>query len=132
MARHFRRLLEAIVASPETRVSDLPLLGQEELDQLLVTWNGTHSDYPRNHCLHQAFEAQVAKTPDSIAVTFDDQSLTYRELNERSNRLAHYLRKRGAEPKKLVGIFVERSLEMRRAQPMFRWTQRIRLSVCAS
>jgi len=112
MARHFRRLLEAIVASPETRVSDLPLLGQEELDQLLVTWNGTHSDYPRNQCLHQAFEAQVAKTPDSIAVTFDDQSLTYRELNERSNRLAHYLRKRGAEPKKLVGIFVERSLEM--------------------
>jgi amino acid adenylation domain-containing protein len=79
---------------------------------LLVEWNQTEADYPRDKCVHQLFEAQAERTPDAIAVVFEDQQLTYRELNERSNQLAHHLRKLGIGPDVLVGLCVERSLEM--------------------
>jgi len=112
MARHFQTLLAAIASNPDRHLSELPVLDQQELDQLVIKWNDTGRDYPRNRCLHQAFEVQAAKSPNAVAVAFDDQSLTYRELNERSNRLAHYLRQRGAKPKTLIGVYVDRSLEM--------------------
>ena len=108
----FPDLLEGIVADPEQRLSDLPLLTAAERQQLLVEWNATQADYPRMPCIHQLFEAQVERTPDAVAVVFEDQQLTYRELNPRANQLAHHLRALGVGPEVLVGICMERSLEM--------------------
>jgi amino acid adenylation domain-containing protein len=109
---HFQVLLEGIVTNPEQRLSTLPLLPEKEQHQLLIEWNNTENDYPQNQCLHQLFEAQVEKSPDAVAVVFEDQQLTYRELNTKANQLAHYLQKLGVKPEVLVGICVERSLEM--------------------
>ncbi|MFP4411180.1 non-ribosomal peptide synthetase [Coleofasciculus sp.] len=112
MLGHFQMLLEGIVAHPEQRLSDLPLLTPAERQTLLVAWNDTRQDYPKDTCIHQLFEAQVEQTPDAVAAVFEDQQLTYRDLNCRANQLAHYLEKLGVGPEVLVGICVERSLEM--------------------
>ena len=111
MAGHYLRLLEEIVADPSRRISDLPILTEAEKHQLLE-WNETAEDYPRNQCVHQLFEDQVERTPEAVAVVFEDRQLTYRELNSRANRLAHYLKKLGVGPEVLVGICMERSLGM--------------------
>ena len=110
MAGHYQRMLEGIVANPDQRLSELPLLTEAERHKLLVEWNNTGTDYPRDKCIHELFEEQVEKTPDAIAVVFEDQQLTYRELNDKANQLAHYLRKQGVGPEVLVGICVERSI----------------------
>jgi amino acid adenylation domain-containing protein len=112
MLGHLKTLLEGMVANPEQRLMDLPLLTAAERHQLLVEWNNTQADYPHDACIHQLFEAQVERTPDAIAVVFQDKQLTYRELNTRANQLAHYLRSLGVKPDTLVAISVERSLEM--------------------
>ena len=112
MSGHYRTLLEAIVVNPDQRISDLPMLTVAEKHQVLVEWNDTEKDYPRERCLHELFEEQVERSPDAAAVIFEDQQLTYRELNARANQLAHYLRKRGVGPEVRVGICLERSLEM--------------------
>ena len=112
MLGHFQTLLEGIVAEPEQRLSNLPLLSQPERHQLLVEWNDTQADYPQDKCIHQLFEAQAEGTPDAVAVEFESQQLTYRELNSRANQLAHYLRSLGVGPDVLVGLCVERSLDM--------------------
>ena len=112
MAGHYQMMLEGIAANPDQRLSELPLLTEAEQHQLLVEWNNTSADYPRDKCIHELFEEQVEKTPDAVAVVFEDQQLTYRELNTKANQLAHYLRKQGVRPEVLVGICVERSLEM--------------------
>ena len=112
MLGHFQILLEGIVANPDARLWELPLLTQAERHQLLVEWNNTHADYPKDSCIHELFEAQVERTPDAVAVVFEDQQLTYRQLNRRANQLAHYLRSLGVGPEVLVGILMERSLEM--------------------
>ena len=105
-------MLEGIVTNPEVSVAELPILTSTEKHQLLVEWNDTQADYPRDKCIHQLFEEQAAKTPDAIAVVFGEEQLTYQELNNRANQLAHYLQKLGVRPEVLVGICVERSLEM--------------------
>ncbi|WP_442947635.1 amino acid adenylation domain-containing protein [Nostoc sp.] len=116
MTGHFVTLLEAIVANPQERISQLPLLTEIEQQQLLVDWNNTWVDYPEDKCIHQLFEQQVQRTPDALAVVFevvfDNQQLTYHQLNCRANQLAHYLRSLGVKPDVLVGICVERSLDM--------------------
>jgi non-ribosomal peptide synthetase component F len=112
MAGHWRVLLEAIVADPERRVSQLPLLTAAEREQLLVTWNATAADYPRERCLHELFEAQVQRTPQALALVFQDEQLSYAELNARANRLAHYLRSLGVGADTPVAIAVERSPEL--------------------
>ena len=112
MLGHFRTLLEGIVANPEQRISELPLLAELERDKLLVEWNDTETDYLKDKCIHELFETQVEKTPDAIAVVFEDQQFTYRELNTRANQLAHHLRKRGVRPESLIAVCMERSLEM--------------------
>ncbi|MCC5666990.1 amino acid adenylation domain-containing protein [Nostoc sp. CHAB 5784] len=112
MARHFQTLLEGIVANPQQRVSQLPLLEERERHQLLVEWNNTTKEYPFDKCIHQLFEEQVERSPDTIAVVFEDKQLTYREMNQRANCLAHHLKTLGVGPEVLVGICVERSLEM--------------------
>ena len=109
---HFQTLLEAIVANPNESIATLPLLTKAERHQLLVKWNDTQRDYPQDKCIHQLFEEQVERSPDSIAVVFQDRQITYRELNERANQLAHYLQSLGVKPETLVGICIERSLEM--------------------
>ncbi|MCC5669418.1 amino acid adenylation domain-containing protein [Nostoc sp. CHAB 5784] len=112
MLGHFQILLESIVVNPKQRISDLPLLTEGERQQLLIDWNDTKKTYPNTKCFHQLFEAQVQKSPDAIALVFGNQKLSYKELNIRSNQLAHYLKKRGVETETLVGICVERSSEM--------------------
>jgi amino acid adenylation domain-containing protein len=112
IAGHFQTLLAAIVANPQQRVSELPLLTAAQRHQLLVEWNDTQTEYCQNQCIHQLFEAQVQRTPEAVAVVFDMQQLTYRELNARANQLAHHLQVLGVEPEVLVGICVERSIEM--------------------
>jgi len=111
-SEHFLSLLEGIVANPIQAISELPLLTEAERQQLLIEWNNTFAEYPQDKCIHQLFEAQVDRSPDAVAVVFEDKQLTYRELNAKSNQLAHYLQKLGVKPEVLVGIYVERSLEM--------------------
>jgi amino acid adenylation domain-containing protein len=112
MAGHWQTLLEAAVALPTEHLTTLPILTERERHQLLVEWNATQAAYPQDTPLHQLIEEQVECTPDAIAVSFGDRRLTYRELNQQANQLAHYLREKGVGPDVLVGIFVERSLEM--------------------
>ena len=112
MGEHFQVLLEAIVANPEIRVGELSLLTPWERHQLLVEWNDTQAEYPKNKCIHKLFEEQVKRTPDAVAVVFEEEQLTYRELNSRSNQVAHYLQSLGVGSEVVVGICVERSLEM--------------------
>ena len=111
MIGHFQTLLEGIVADPDKRLWELPLLTVAQQQQLVVL-NNTKADYPLEACIHHLFEAQVERTPDAVAVVFENEQLTYRELNRRANQLAHHLQKLGVEPEMLVGICVERSLEM--------------------
>jgi len=112
MMGHMQALLTGMAADPQRRIATLPLLTEEEREQILVEWNATAAEFPRDQCIHHLVEAQVAERPDAIAVTFEDQALTYAELNRRANQLAHYLQKLGVGPEVLVGISTERSLEM--------------------
>ena len=110
MAEHFQTLLAAIVSDPHQSISTLPMLTSTEQHQLLRALNQTEVEYPKIESIPQLFLAQVERTPDAIAVIFENQQLTYRELNEYSNQLAEYLRQLGVKPEVLVGICVERSL----------------------
>ncbi len=112
MMEHFRILLESAADDPRIRISRMPLLSEAERQQVLEEWNRTRITDPGVECLHQFFEEQVKRTPDAVAVKCDGKSLTYRDLNERANCLAHYLRKMKVGPEVLVGICTERSLEM--------------------
>jgi aspartate racemase len=109
---HYQNLLEGIVADPERRISLQPLLSEAELHRQLVNWNNVATDYPRNSSIQQLFEEQAENTPHSVAVAFEDQTLTYAQLNARANQVAHYLRAQGVAAETLVGISIERSLEM--------------------
>ncbi len=110
MLGHLQTLLEGIAANPEQRLSSLPLLTAPEKQQLLE-WNNTHTGYLPNQCPDELFEKQVEQTPDAIAAVFENQQLTYRQLNARANQIAHYLQKLGAEREVLVGVCADRSLE---------------------
>ena len=112
MLGHFQTLLEGIVSSPEKQISQLPLLTPSEQQQLIGEWNDTSVDYPVDKCIHQLFENQVERTPDTVAVVFENQQLTYWELNCRANQVAHHLKSLGVGADVLVGLCVERSLEM--------------------
>ncbi|MEQ8464527.1 amino acid adenylation domain-containing protein [Coleofasciculus sp. E1-EBD-02] len=111
MTGHFQTLLAGIVANPEESVGTLPLLTERERHQLLVEWNDTRTPYP-DTCIHQLFEEQVERTPNAVAVVYEDESLTYQELNKRANQLANYLQSLGVTTETLVGICVERSPQM--------------------
>jgi amino acid adenylation domain-containing protein len=112
MLGQFRNLLEAIAADPEQSIDALPLLASEERHQITVEWNQTQRDYPKDKTIQQLFEAEVERCPDSVALMFEEQRLTYRELNRRANQVAYYLRKLGVEPESLIGLCLERSVEM--------------------
>ncbi len=112
MLHHFQVLLHGIVANPDRRLSELPLLIDAERQRLVVEWNDTKTDYPRARSIQELFEAQVERTPDAIAVVFERERLTYHELNRRANQLAHRLQQSGVKPGILVGICVERDLAL--------------------
>jgi amino acid adenylation domain-containing protein len=112
LAAHFQSLLAGIVRAPEQRLSLLPLLTEAERSVVLTEWSGETREFARDRCVHELFAEQAARTPDAVAVVYEDQQLTYRELNDRANQLAHYLQTLGVGPDSLVGICVERSIEM--------------------
>jgi amino acid adenylation domain-containing protein len=110
--KHYVEVLRTVVSLPERRVAELSLLDQAEWDQIVLEWNDTDSKYPDQACVHQLIEGQVQLTPDAMAVTFEEQQLSYRELNSRANQLAWYLRGLGVGPDVLVGMCMERCVEM--------------------
>lgn len=112
MAGHLQVLLRAIADNPKQPVESLPLLTQTERQMMLVTWNETGRAYPLDKCFHQLFEEQVERTPDAVALIFGEQQLTYRQLDCRANQLAHHLQTLGASPEQIVGICLDRSVEM--------------------
>ncbi|HEX7183172.1 MAG TPA: amino acid adenylation domain-containing protein, partial [Thermoanaerobaculia bacterium] len=108
---HFRALLTGVSTDSGRRLSELPAMSEPERSQVLLEWNDSTAEYPAA-CLHHLFESQVEKTPDAVAVTSGDESLTYRELNARASQLAHHLRKLGVVPEAPVGVAMERSNEL--------------------
>ncbi len=110
--RHYCTLLRSAVENPEQPVGRLTLLSEEEQRQILVDWNQTGTQYPSDRCIHQLFEERVRKSPEATAVVLDEQQLSYRELNERANQLARHLQKMGVGPEVLVGLCMERSVDM--------------------
>ncbi|UAA39457.1 non-ribosomal peptide synthase/polyketide synthase [Paraneptunicella aestuarii] len=112
MVKHFDVMLRGIVQSPTTQVSHLPLLAQEESSQILNAWNDTATEFPQDKCIHELFELQVQATPKAIAAVFESESLTYEQLNQRANQLARYLIQQGVKTDSVVGICIERSLDM--------------------
>ncbi len=111
LAEHFQNFLKAIIINPEQKISELSLLNSKEEEQILVEWNQTQTPEFREICIHQLFEQQVERYPDSVALTYFDQQLTYREVNIRANKIAHYLLKNGTKNDTLIGICMERSIE---------------------
>jgi amino acid adenylation domain-containing protein len=109
---YLRTLLEAMVTDETQAIERLPLLSEAERQQVLYEWNATEAEYPREKLVHQLFEEQVEKTPDAVAVAYEDTTLSYAELNRRANQLAHHLRELGVGPDERVAICLERSLEM--------------------
>jgi amino acid adenylation domain-containing protein len=112
LAANFEALLEGIVANPEQRVSELPVLTERERSRVLVDWNQTEADFPNEKCIHELFEEQAERTPDKVALIYQGSEITFGELNTRANQLCHYLKSRGVGPDVFVGICVERSAEM--------------------
>lgn len=112
MMEHWYTLLEGIVHNPDLPIRYLPLLTDAERQQVLFTWNATDADYPKQYCLHQLFEQQVQCSPEAIAVVMHNEQWSYRVLNSRANQLARYLHTLGVGPEKLVGLCLERSVEM--------------------
>jgi amino acid adenylation domain-containing protein len=112
MAQHFETLLQSIVAHPHQSVSSLPLLTAAEQHQLCVEWNSTQTPYPHDQCLQELFEAQVERTPEAVALVSEETHLSYRELNRQANQVAHHLRKLGVGPDTLVGLCMERSVDL--------------------
>ncbi len=106
------RFFESVTSNTSIKLSDVELITEEERYQQLYTFNDTQIDYPKEKTIYELFEGQVAKTPDRLAVIFDNKRLTYRELNERANQLARVIRNYGIEANQIVGLIAERSLEM--------------------
>jgi len=109
VAGYFTKLLTGAIDTPEFAVGQLPLLGEAEFQQLVVEWNQTSADYPHDKCYHELFEAQAVATPGRPALRFNDEVISYKELNESANQLAYYLRSLGVGRDSLVGLCVERS-----------------------
>ncbi|MEH2155517.1 MAG: amino acid adenylation domain-containing protein [Nostoc sp.] len=112
MPGHFRQILETVTANPDCKLSEIDILTPDERHELLTKWHDPEIQYLQDKCIHQLFEEQVEQNPDAVAIVFENQQLTYQQLNEQANQLAHYLLTKGVTSEVLVGICVERSLEM--------------------
>ena len=109
LAEQFQTLADSALNNPEAPVGEFEIISDRQRQQLLVEFNQTQANFPKEQCIHHRFEAQVEQTPNNVAVVFEEERLTYAELNQRANRLAHYLQKLGVGPEVLVGILIERS-----------------------
>ena len=109
---HYQNLLEELLNKPDCLISDLEMLSSSERQRIVIDWNNTYADFPREMCIHELIEEQVERTPDSPALIFGNQKLTYREVNERANQIAHILHKLGAGPEIPVGLYLERSADL--------------------
>jgi amino acid adenylation domain-containing protein/non-ribosomal peptide synthase protein (TIGR01720 family) len=109
---HFGVLLAQIVKAPQKRLGELSLLGDDEQSRLLVEWNQTAQSYPSDECVHELFESVVDRTPEALALVAGADRLSYRELDQRANRLAHHLRRQGVGPDVVVGICLDRSADL--------------------
>ncbi len=112
MVKHLVNILNEITTNPEIKISDIEMITEEEKQQVLFENNSKTISYPKDKVFHQLFEEQVEKTPDNLAIVFENQQLTYCELNQKSNQLARVLREKGITRDQIIGIMVERSLEM--------------------
>ena len=112
LVQHWQTLLAGAVVAPDRSIAELPLLTDPERQQIVVDWNSTRVEYPKNQCVHELFDVQVERVPDSIALKFKDEEMTYGELGVRSNKLARYLQNLGAGPDVPVGLYLGRSPEM--------------------
>jgi amino acid adenylation domain-containing protein/thioester reductase-like protein len=112
MLEHFQTLLRDIVSDPLKPISSYSLLSESEREKIHVQWNETQTDYPHELCIHDLFQEQVKRTPNAVAVQFEDQNLTYKELDNRADELSKILIGQGVKPGILVGIYVKRSLDM--------------------
>ncbi|MEW5821231.1 MAG: amino acid adenylation domain-containing protein, partial [Cyanobacteriota bacterium] len=112
LARHFINLLTTVIDNPDQKIKDINILSKEEEYQQLFDYNDTHVDYPRNICIHQMFEDQVKLTPENVAVIYEENSYTYKQVNEKANQIANLLREKGVGPDTIVGIMLDRSPEM--------------------
>jgi amino acid adenylation domain-containing protein len=111
MARHFERMVAEVVRGAERRIRSLSLMSEREREQILFRWNQSAEAYPRDRSIHELFEEQAKRRPEAVAVVFQDQALTYRELNARANRLAVALARRGVGSEVLVALLAERGLD---------------------
>jgi len=111
-SQYYQNIVKEIVDNPQIALNTLNFLSEKEKNKLLFEFNNTKVDYPKDKCIHEFFENQVNKTPDEIAVVFENTKLTYKELNARSNQMAHYLISLGVGPESLVGIYLERSIDL--------------------
>ncbi|MFM6012960.1 MAG: condensation domain-containing protein, partial [Dolichospermum sp.] len=112
ITENFQTLLNGIVNNPEIPIKQLPIISAFEQQQILENWNNTQQDYPESFCIHELFAQQVIKTPNAIAVKFGNQQLTYTQLNQKANQLANYLQNSGVTSEVLVGLYLERSLDI--------------------
>ncbi len=112
MLGHFAQLLTSLARDPEQHLSHVSMMTEAERRQVVVEWNVTDAEYPRDLCLHQLVDAQARRTPDSVALRCDDEWISYRDLQERSDRLGRILRSMGVGPEMFVGVFLERSIDM--------------------
>ncbi|MBO3797205.1 condensation domain-containing protein, partial [Bacillus subtilis] len=110
--KHYQSILKIIVDQPSIQLSDIEILSPREKQQLLVDFNNTEAEYPKDKTIHELFEEQAERTPQGIAVVYEDEQLTYQELNERANQLARVLRNKGVKRDSIIGIMADRSLEM--------------------
>ncbi|PSB11071.1 non-ribosomal peptide synthetase [Pleurocapsa sp. CCALA 161] len=109
IARQFQTLLEDVKEHPESKIEQLSILPASDRHKILQEFNQTAKDYPQNKSIQQLFEEQVQKTPNNMAVIFEEQQLSYAQLNQQANQLAHYLQKKGVKPEVLVGLYLEKS-----------------------
>jgi non-ribosomal peptide synthetase component F len=112
LLHHYRNAMEQMAAAPQRRLRDVRLLTEQEWRRVVVEWNESEGSFAVTETLHQRFEAQAAQTPDAVALVYEREELSYRDLNSKANRLAHHLRKLGAGPEVAVGLCMERSLDL--------------------
>src|SRR6185369_4814962 len=112
LIEHFQILMQGFITDPKQRVSQLPMMSAEERQEIIVGWNQTSAEYPRERCVHELFEEQIEQRADAVAVVYEGEQLTYDELNRRANQLANHLREMGVGAEEKVGLCVERSVEM--------------------
>ena len=112
MFSHYECLMQGLMSAPESRIMDISMLKDQEYRQVTHEWNCTATDYPEHKTIHELYEAQAEATPDAVAVTYRSRSLSYQQLNQSANQLAAYLRAKGVSPGTMVGVFIERDIEL--------------------